>query len=439
MPRDSGRSRQSPPSPGDGDEAELQPSSSERPAGSLGDIVYRAPGDLIPYARNTRTHSDQQIRQIRASMDQFGFTNPILLREDGKRIGAGHGRQLAALLDPPLAKVPTLIVYGLSDAEWRALIIADNKLALNAGWDSELLGLELAELNAGGFDIALIGFDEHELADLTVTHCPDGNTDPDAIPETPKHPVSALGDLWILGDHRLLCGDSTTIEAKDAAGAMDCAATVSDPPYGIGYEYAEHDDSDNGENAQLVADAFSPGPEAIIWTPGLNNLGRDLGRFGKTKVLVWSKRFAAAGSGLGGASTWEPVLVAGTPPARKLKNDVIEVMTDREQLNGESLRKFHSCPKPVGLYQQLLEGLTIKGQMIFEPFSGSGTTIMACERSGRRCRAIEISPAYVDVAIQRWMAFTGKPAVLESTGETFAELLEKRRPQAASKPKRARP
>lgn len=397
MPRDtnSGRSRR------------LLPSveTAAAPAGSrIDQIHWLNPASLVPYERNSRTHSKDQIVQIRASIDRFGFTNPILLREDGSSIGAGHGRQLASLLDPPLELVPTLIVRGLSDDEWRALIIADNKLALNAGWNDEMLRLELADLNSAGFDMPLIGFSDQDLADLSLTPTRVAMADPEEIPPAPRFPISELGDLWILGEHRLFCGDCTTVEAADAVGAAECAAIVTDPPYGIGYDYAEHDDSDNAANAQLVADAFNLGPEVRIWTPGANNLARDLNRFGPTKVLCWSKRFAAAGNGLGGASTWEPVLVVGKPPA---------------QLEGESLRKFHSCPKPVGLYQHLLDALTKRGQAIFEPFSGSGTTLIACERSGRKARAIEISPAYVDVAILRWQQVTGQDAIRHATGETF--------------------
>lgn len=164
MPKDSGPGLPPPPLPGDAR------------AGCLGEIVYRDPASLEPYGRNTRTHSESQIRQIRASIDEFGFTNPILLRPDGKSIGAGHGRQLASLLEPALKAVPTIIVHGLSDAQWRALIIADNKLALNAGWDANLLAGELADLNDGGFDIALIGFDEHELADLGILESSGGGS-----------------------------------------------------------------------------------------------------------------------------------------------------------------------------------------------------------------------------------------------------------------------
>jgi hypothetical protein len=395
-------------------------------------IQYRPAADLIPYARNSRTHSEAQIGQIAASIREFGWTNPILVDEEGTII-AGHGRLLAAQ-KLGLDAVPTIELAGLSKAQRQALIIADNKLALNAGWDDDLLKLELTELDDEGFDLGLMGFDEAELDDLFKPDPVEGLTDADEIPEPLAQPVSVPGDVWILGEHRLACGDCTTVEAADAVKVEETEMTLSDPPYGIGYEYEDHDDSDNEANGRLVAEAFALGPKVMVWTPGLNNLQRDLGRFGKTRMLIWNKRFAAAGNGLGGASTFEPILVVGHTPARKLSNDVLEVMTEREELNGESLRKFHSCPKPVALYQKLLEALTLDGQAVYEPFSGSGTTIIAGERSGRSIRAIEISPAYVDVAILRWQAFTGKNAVLEATGQSFTEILGQRQPEAVLKP-----
>ena len=270
------------------------------------------------------------------------------------------------------------------------------------------------------FDLDLTGFGADELASLLAEKT-EGLTDPDEVPEVPEDPVSVLGDVWLLGKHRIICGDSTDPNATSKVGSSDCDMLLSDPPYGIGYSYEEHDDSNNEENAQLVYDAFSLGPSAKVWTPGLPNLGRDITRLGKSRILVWSKKFAAAGNGLGGASTWEPILVVGHTPTKKLKNDVIEIMTERENVDGVSLRKLHTCPKPVALYAALAEALTKPGQRIYEPFSGSGTTLMACEKTGRICHAVEITPAYVDVAIRRWQAFTGQEATNEATGKSFAE------------------
>ena len=390
-------------------------------------VERRAIEALIPYVNNARTHSDAQVAQIAASMKEWGWTNPILVDETGLII-AGHGRVMAAR-KLGLTEAPVMVAKGWTEAQKKAYVLADNQLAANAGWNAELLSTELKGLDASGFDLTLLGFGDLGalLADKT-----EGLTDPDEVPETPAHPVTEPGDVWTLGKHRIVCGDSTDPLVADRVGPADCAMLLSDPPYGLGYEYAEHDDSDNDENAQLVADAFSLGPEPKVWTPGLNNLARDIGRFGRSRVIVWSKGFAAAGNGLGGASTWEPILTVGRTPERKLNNDVLTVKTDRAEVDGQSLRKLHSCPKPVALYQALAEALTKPGQRVYEPFSGSGTTIIACEKSGRECRAVEITPAYVDVAVIRWQEFTGQTATLDGNGRTFAELSAERLPMKAA-------
>ena len=381
-------------------------------------VERRLVSSLIPYARNARTHSAEQVDQIAASIKEWGWTVPVLVDEDGGLI-AGHGRVMAAK-KLKIAEIPVMVAAGWSDAQKRAYVLADNKLALNAGWDTEMLKVELADISVMDFDIDLTGFSQDELAVLLAEKT-EGLTDPDDVPNPPENPVSSLGDVWLLGKHRIICGDSTDPNATSKVGSSDCDMLLSDPPYGIGYSYEEHDDSNNEENAQLVYDAFSLGPSAKVWTPGLPNLGRDITRLGKSRILVWSKKFAAAGNGLGGASTWEPILVVGHTPTKKLKNDVIEIMTERESVDGVSLRKLHTCPKPVALYAALAEALTKPGQRIYEPFSGSGTTLMACEKTGRICHAVEITPAYVDVAIRRWQAFTGQEATNEATGKSFAE------------------
>lgn len=385
-------------------------------------VAYRPIAELIPYAKNSRTHSDGQVAQIAASIREFGWTNPILIDEAGVVI-AGHGRLLAAQ-QLGESQVPCIVVDGLTDAQRRALIIADNKLALNAGWDEGLLASELALLRDDGFDLGLLGFGDEEISGLLADRT-EGLTDPDDVPEPPADPVTKPGDLWILGKHLIICGSSTDADTARRIRAGECAMLLSDPPYGIGYEYASHDDSDNAANAQLVADAFRHGPGPKVWTPGLPNLARDIDRFGAARVIVWAKGYAAAGNGLGGASTWEPVLTVGRAPERKLRNDVLEIKTDRLTVEGTNLRELHSCPKPVALYQALAEALSKPGQAIYEPFSGSGTTIIACEASGRLCRAVEIEPAYVDVAVIRWQEFTGQKATLEATGEEFDVLRAK--------------
>jgi DNA modification methylase len=382
-----------------------------------------ATADLIPYARNARTHSDAQVAKLAASIREFGFLNPIIT--DGKNgIVAGHGRVMAAQ-KLGLQTLPVIEAAHLTAAQKRAYILADNRLALDAGWDNDMLKIELGDLQSEGFDLALTGFDLGEVAGfLDAT---EGLTDPDAVPDAPEEPVTVSGDVWIMGRHRLMCGDSTDALVADRLGVDECAMLLSDPPYGLGYEYAEHDDNDNGANAQLVADAFKLGPESKAWTPGLNNLARDIARFGRSRIVVWNKGFSASGNGLGGASTWEPIIIVGRTPEKKLKNDVLTVKTDRIEVDNQSLRKLHPCPKPVALYEELLIALTKTDQTIYEPFSGSGTTIIACEKTGRKCRAIEITPAYVDVAVKRWQEFTGQFATLEGDGRTFDEVAQSKR------------
>ena len=366
---------------------------------------------LIPYINNSRKHSDEQVAQIAASIKEFGWTNPILVDGNNGLI-AGHGRLLAAR-KLGMDKVPTIELSHLSDIQKKALIIADNKLALNSDWDNELLMLELKELDSADFDLSVLGFDQDELdALLNPIEATTGLTDEDEVPEIPEEPKTKLGDVYLLGNHRLMCGDSTSIDNIDKLMDGKKANMVfTDPPYGIGYEYDEHQDNDNEANAQLVWDVFALHDCGKVWTPGLMNLARDIDRFGKTKVAVWHKKFAMAGNGIGGASTWEPVLILN-PSEKSLNNDVIVLKTDKEFVGGQNLRELHSCPKPVGLYEELINCLSKPKDIIFEPFCGSGTTLIASEKTGRKCYGMEMSPKYCDVIVKRWEEFTGKKAIL---------------------------
>jgi DNA modification methylase len=368
---------------------------------------------LIPYINNSRKHSDEQVAQIAASIKEFGWTNPILV--DGTSgIIAGHGRLLAAR-KLGMDKVPVIELAHLSDTQKKALIIADNKLALNADWDTELLQIELKELLADDFSLDLLGFDAKELdALLNAIEPTTGLTDEDAVPDVPEEPKTKPGDIYVLGNHRLMCGDSTSIDAVDKLMDGQKADMVfTDPPYGIGYEYDKHQDNDNEVNAQLVWDVFALHDCGKVWTPGLMNLARDIDRFGKTKVAVWHKKFAMAGNGIGGASTWEPILIIN-PQRKGLNNDVLVIKTDKEFVGGINLRELHSCPKPVGLYEELIKSLSEAKSNIFEPFCGSGTTLIAAEKTARKCFGMEMSPKYCDVIVKRWEEFTGKQAILLS-------------------------
>lgn len=398
-------------------------------AGSLPRLVEVEP--LIPDERNSRTHSREQIEQIKASFRQFGFVGIIAYRGTGLKIG--HARRQAALemwgagetvMGPgrrealPKGQLPAIDLAGLSDADVRALVIADNKLALNAGWDEGVLRSELEALLAIDFPMPVLGFDTSELAGLFAAG---KKRDPDHVPPPPAVPISRPGDVWALGPHRLVCGDATDPAVVAlVTGGRKMALLLTDPPYGIGYEYREHDDTDAEANADLVAAVFALAPKAKVWTPGKMNLARDLTRFGEARMAIWHKGFAAAGNGMGGASTLEPVLILD-PPKRNLANDYLHFGTDREEIGGQSLRDLHPCPKPVALYAHLLEAFCPAGGHVYEPFSGSGTTLIACETRGCICHAVEIDPAYVDVAVQRWEGFTGKEAT-GPDGRSFAML-----------------
>lgn len=374
-------------------------------------ITMRKPSELVPYAKNSRTHSAEQVKQVMRSIEEFGFTNPILTH--GKTIIAGHCR-LEAAKKLGYTEVPTIALDGLTKEQARAYVIADNKLALNAGWDDGILKDEIESLLSVDYAIDLLGFTDEELKDLGVgVEEPDDHSgDPDEVPEVPQniHGVKR-GDVWQLGDHRLMCGDSTS--EADVATLMNgekADMVFTDPPYGIGYEYAHHDDSDSEQNTQLVSKVFQIHKCGKVWTPGLMNLARDIERFGKTKVAVWYKKFAQAGSGIGGASTWEPILIIN-PTNKKLPNDVIVISTEREKVGDTDLRQLHSCPKPVQLYEHLIECLSNDNERLFEPFCGSGTTLIASEKTGRKCYGMEIDPHYCSVIIERWQQFTNKKAI----------------------------
>lgn len=394
-------------------------------------IVENRPVDsLIPDPENPRRHSAEHINAVDRSISTFGWTVPIL---SDTHIRAGHARRLAARQiygrgerirlpndeELPAGTVPVIDCTGWSEAQIRAYVIADNQLTIAGEWDEDRLKAQIAALIDSDIDMSALGFEEAEIE--RMMRQARGNSDPNEVPAALANPVSRLGDLWMLGRHRVLCGDSTDPAAVAAflEGMKTGALTCTDPPYGIGYEYHEHEDEAGEANALLVEKAFALAPKGKVWTPGLMNLARDLMRFGAAKMAIWHKGFAAAGSGLGGASTIEPVLIL-EPPRRKLANDYLHFGTDREELNGRMLRDYHPCPKPVALYEHLIQAFCPPRGEVYEPFAGSGTTLIAAESAGRPCRAIEIDPAYVDVVIMRWQGFTGGLAKLGQL--TFEEV-----------------
>jgi site-specific DNA-methyltransferase (adenine-specific) len=399
--------------------------------------IEQLPTDaLIPYARNTRTHSEAQVAQIAGSIREFGFTNPVLI--DGENgIIAGHGRVLAAQ-KLGLGKVPCIRLSYLTDTQRRAYIIADNKLALNAGWDEELLGLELADLREDGFDLELTGFDGDELANL-LAETTEGQTDPDEVPEPPVDPVSVIGDVWVLGKHRLLCGDSTSIDdlGKLCEGQL-VDMWLTDPPYNVAYEgktkdalTIQNDEMSDDQFRQFLRDAYTaadavmkPGSVFYIWhadSEGYNFRGaaNDAG-WKVRQCLIWKKSSMVMGRQ---DYHWkhEPCLYGWKEGAGHLwaadRKQTTILEFERPNRNGE-----HPTMKPVALFEYQMLNNTKGGDLVLDSFGGSGTTLIAAEKNGRFARLMELDPKYVDVIVTRWQAFTGKQAIHEASGKTFDEL-----------------
>jgi DNA modification methylase len=395
--------------------------------------VNQTPVDsLIPFARNARTHSDEQVKQIAASIREFGFNNPILIREDLTVI-AGHGR-LAAAKVLGLKEVPTISLSHLTPLQVRAYVLADNKLALNAGWDDEMLALELEELGMEGFDVALTGFDEVEIGALLADKTEEGLTDEDEIPDVPIEPTTKMGDVWLLGKHRVMCGDSTSIDAVNKLMKGKKADLVfTDPPYGVEYQsnmrtksekfsVLKNDDKflDITPIIELVSDGW-----VFVWTSWKVQTKwiEMFSGFGyPTNIVIWHK----PGGGIGDlsrtfSSDYEVALVwhRGAELCGKRIGSVWKVNKD-----GASTY-VHPTQKPVELSREALDKTTVLGSSVLDLFGGSGSTLIGCESMGRQAFLMELDPRYCDVIVKRWQDFTGKKAALESNGKTFNELKTK--------------
>jgi DNA modification methylase len=421
-------------------------------------ILWKAIGDLAPYPSNSRTHSEAQIAQIAASITEFGFTNPVLADADG--IVAGHARVRAAEqliaagqklvgaggLAIPAGKIPVIDCSGWSAEQRRAYVIADNRLAENAGWDRDLLRLELA-----GFDLALTGFDDEALADLLATRT-EGLTDPDDAPALGDRPAARPGDIWLLGAHRLACGDCTDPETVTSAlGGAVPLLMVTDPPYGVEYDPNWRNEADraNGKPygaraiGKVVNDARAdwreawalfPGDVGYIWHAGTRARsaieGVEAAGFEIRAQIIWAKNNIVIGRG-NYHHQHEPCLYAvragkraGWHGGRK-QSTLWQIDKPLKSETG------HSTQKPVECMRRPIENNSSAGQAIYDPFMGSGTTIIAAETSGRMAIGIEIDPLYVDVCVRRWEAFTGKAATLESDGRIFAAVAAESEDEAA--------
>lgn len=435
---------------------------------------------LIPYVNNARTHSAEQVAKIAASMVEFGFTNPVLI--DGEAgIIAGHGRVLAANT-LGLREVPVIELTHLSEAQKRAYILADNRLALDAGWDEDMLAAELADLRADGYDLALTGFNDDELQGLLDMNdaVAEGETDVDDAPEVAETPQAKQGQVWLLGRHRLMCGDSTHPDdvAKLMGGALaDCLWT--DPPYNVAYEselagsikndsmpdhefysfllkfynnayahmkdgaaiYVAHADLEGVNFRRAFKDAGFKLSGCLVWKKNALVLGRS--------DYQWIHEPILYGWKASGPHTWygdrkqTTVIDYKDAPFQKTgENEYLLTIGDVdlsirgtdlviEQILGSiihhekpSRSAEHPTMKPVGLIEKMLENSTKAGDLVMDLFGGSGSTLMACEQMGRRAALMEYDEKFVDVIIKRWQNFTGQAAVLEGDGRTYAQVVK---------------
>lgn len=401
--------------------------------------------ELLPYINNSRTHSPEQVNQIASSIKEFGFTNPVLIDESNMII-AGHGRLLASQ-KLCLKNIPCIVLSGLSEAQKKAYVIADNKLALNAGWDEAMLANEIAQLQELDFNIDLLGFSADEINAIVEAHAEpiDGLTDADDCPEPPIEPVTIDGDIWYLGNHRLMCGDST--DAGSVAllmGGRLADMLITDPPYNVAYEGGtkeklkiKNDSMSNDAFREFLKLAFlsadsvmKQGAVFYIWhadSEGYYFRGAcfDVG-FKVRQCLIWNKNQIVMGRQ---DYHWkhEPCLYGWKDGASHLwasdRKQSTVINFNKPQRNGE-----HPTMKPVDLIEYQILNNTKGQDAVLDLFGGSGTTIIACEKNNRHGYLMELDTKYCDVIIKRWQDFTGKEAVLEATNKTYKEVKNDRKP-----------
>lgn len=417
------------------------------------DAVERRPiKSLIPYARNSRTHSPEQVDQIAASIREWGWTTPVLVDEEGTLI-AGHGRVMAAK-KLGIADVPVMTATGWTDAQKKAYVLADNKLSLNAGWDNDLLKLELQELQELDFNLDLTGFSDTEIATFTADKM-EGLTDPDETPEPPVEPVTVLGDVWALGRHRVVCGDATKFEDWQRLEVDQGFILFTSPPYNLGsgaklsgnksisrtgnaYDKYKDDVREN-DYTKLLNDVLSTSMNfvelSVINVQPLANSKRPLIDWmskwssNLVDIVTWDKGHAAPQMAKGVLSSryeWiflfsNKEMASRSIPYASWQGKFSNVYNAPPQRNNE-YADIHGATFPVHLPEYVIGDLVNRCRGVVDCFLGTGTTIIAAEKLGRDGRGIEISPAYVDVAVTRWQSFTGDQARLEETGQTFDEV-----------------
>lgn len=375
--------------------------------------------ELIPYVRNARTHSEVQVAQIAASIREFGFLSPILVAEDNT-ILAGHGR-LAAALKLGLKKVPCVKENHLTETQKRAYIIADNKLSLNAGWDNELLAVELSELEGADFNLDLLGFDEAELSSIFDADKDVSDDDFDVEKELEEPCFSKTGDIWMLGKHRVICGDATKLETyKTLLEDTKVNLVVTDPPYNVNYEGAagkiKNDNMEDDKFYQFLFNSFVNMEQAMADDASIYVFHAD------TEGLNFRKAFQDAGFYLSGCCIWKkPSLVLGRSPyqwqhepclygwKKKGKHKWYAGRKETSVWEFEKSKKNadHPTMKPIALLAYPIKNSSMTNSLVLDPFAGSGSTLIACEQTGRVCYAIELDEKYCDVIVKRYIEQVG--------------------------------
>ena len=397
---------------------------------------------LIPHARNARTHSDEQVAQIAGSIAEFGFVNPVLVGDDGV-IVAGHGRVLAAR-KLGLTEAPVIVLSHLTPMQRRALMIADNQIATNAGWNDEMLAAELAALKEEAFDLDLLGFDDAEI-DRLLTGSDDETADLDEAPEPPADPISRPGDLWICGEHRVLCGDATVLaDVEKVLGGELADMTFCDPPFNVNYANSAKDKM-RGKNRPILNDNLGEDFGALLYDACVNILTLTKGAvyicMSSSELDRLQKAFREAGGRWSTFVIWaKNTFTLGRSDYQRQYEPILYGWKDgidhywcgaRDQgdvwlFDKPHKNDLHPTMKPVALVERAIRNSSKSRDIVLDPFGGSGTTLIAAERAGRRARLIELDPKYVDVIVQRWREQSGRTAKLQSSGQSFGELAIKK-------------
>jgi DNA modification methylase len=404
------------------------------------ELIKKKVSELIPYINNSRTHSEEQITQLISSIKEFGFTNPILLAPDNSII-AGHGR-LQAVKRLGHEEVPCIIVQGLTKTQIKALIIADNQLALNAGWDLEKLSVEVEGLKDEDFNIDILGFNDDFIKDL-LNKQNQGLTDENAVPEVKENPKSKLGDIFVLGNHRLMCGDATIqtdVEKLMNKSLADLLHT--DPPYNVNYSNADRPKASKTDLGKIKNDVMSNDDFYVFlnqsFVTAFTVLKEDSSAYvwhSSAEQINFTKAFVDAGFKFSQQIIWKKPMLLGRGKYQWAHEPCLfgskgspyftddRTKTTVWDFGGyDKSKNVHPTQKPIFIPEEAINNSSKQGSNVLDLFGGSGSTLIACEKLGRNGFILELDPKYCDVIIQRWQQFTGKEAIHEQTGKTYNSI-----------------